>query len=107
MPRKRVHARMARPAQPRHVLQLVRRVPAAFDRLGVHEARDQVVVAQGDPVAAADLAARGLGGGLGGGGGRGGGGQGGEVGGEDWGEEVGEGEDEGGGGGGGERGGVG
>ena len=51
-----MHEAVTGAAQPGDVLQLVLWVPGALEHLGVHAARDQVVVGQRDPGALADLA---------------------------------------------------
>ena len=61
-----MHVLVTSTAQPGDALQVRRGMPPALDGLGVHGARDQVVVRQVDPVAATDLA---LGGGTAGRGG--------------------------------------
>lgn len=56
MPSNPVHERVARATKPRDTPQVLGAVPAPLHGLGVHEARDEVVVRQGHPVPAADLA---------------------------------------------------
>jgi len=55
-----MHKPVAGPAKPRDILQLIGAVPPALHHLGVYEARNKVMVAQVDPVAAANLASRDL-----------------------------------------------
>ncbi|KAL8761254.1 MAG: hypothetical protein Q9184_002615, partial [Pyrenodesmia sp. 2 TL-2023] len=54
---------MASSAKPRHAVQPPFFMPAALDSFGMDLLRDQVVVAQRDPIALADLASRSAGGG--------------------------------------------
>lgn len=58
-----MHEAMASSAEPSNAVQPPFFVPAALDGFGVDLLRDQMVVAQRDPVALADLAGRGAGGG--------------------------------------------
>lgn len=44
------------PAQPRHIIQLIARMPSPLDRLLVHKSRDQMMICQWDVRPFADLA---------------------------------------------------
>lgn len=53
-----MHKAMARPTNPRHIVQLPLLMPASLQRLRVHLTGDEMVVRQGNPVSVADFARR-------------------------------------------------